>query len=143
MSKDSCATPEARTSRPADRGRVTHLTSRLTRARARKGAREALLSAESLVGEAISEQIRRHHRRRLRRLGWEHALESETTAWARGEPSPRAGNAVDVLIDGAEALPLIANELAAARSHVHISGWFFSPDFALVRGDRLVVLRHL
>jgi len=38
---------------------------------------------------------------------------------------------------------VIANELAAARSHVHISGWFFSPDFALDRGDRLVVLRHL
>jgi phosphatidylserine/phosphatidylglycerophosphate/cardiolipin synthase-like enzyme len=119
------------------------LTSRLTPGRGPKAAREALLSAESLVGEAISEQIRRHHRRRLHRLGWVHALESETIAWARGEPPPRTGNAVDVLIDGAEALPVIANELAAARSHVHISGWFFSPDFALVRGDRLVVLRHL
>jgi hypothetical protein len=51
------------------RGRVTDLTSRLRRGGPR-GAREALLSAESLVGEAISEQIRRHHRRRLRRLDW-------------------------------------------------------------------------
>jgi phosphatidylserine/phosphatidylglycerophosphate/cardiolipin synthase-like enzyme len=113
------------------------------RARGPQAAREALLSAESLVGEAISEQIRRHHRRRLHRLGWLRALESETIAWARGEPPSRAGNAVDVLIDGAEALPVIANELTGARSHIHIAGWFFSPDFALLRGERLVVLRHL
>ena len=115
----------------------------LTRDRVGGGVREALLSAECFLGEAISDQIRRHHRRRLRRVGWEHALESETTGWAGGEPPPRAGNAVDVLIDGADALPVIADELEAARSHVHISGWFFSPDFPLDRGDRLVVLRHL
>src|SRR5439155_2218650 len=45
--------------------------------------------------------------------------------------------------DGGEALPAIARELEAARSHVHITGWFFSPGFALVRAERLVVLRHL
>jgi phosphatidylserine/phosphatidylglycerophosphate/cardiolipin synthase-like enzyme len=60
-----------------------------------------------------------------------------------GEPPPRPGNAVDVLIDGAEALPIIASELKAACSHVHITGWFFSPHFALVRGERPVVLRDL
>jgi phosphatidylserine/phosphatidylglycerophosphate/cardiolipin synthase-like enzyme len=114
-------------------------TSLLTRDR----FREALVTAESLVGEAISGQICRHHRRRLRRLAWDHVLDAQTRAWAGGSPPPRPGNAVAVLIDGAEALPLIANELAAARSHVHISGWFFSPDFALERGERVVVLRHL
>jgi phosphatidylserine/phosphatidylglycerophosphate/cardiolipin synthase-like enzyme len=102
-----------------------------------------LLSAECLLGEAISDQIRRHHRRRLRRCGWEYALDSDGAGWASGEPPARPGNAVNVLIDGAEALPLIADELKAARSHVHITGWFFSPDFALVRNERPTVLRNL
>jgi phosphatidylserine/phosphatidylglycerophosphate/cardiolipin synthase-like enzyme len=104
---------------------------------------EALLSAECLVGEAISDQISRHHRRRLRRIGWDHALDAGETAWATGQPPPRPGNAIDVLIDGAEALPLIASELTAARSHIHMTNWFLSPEFDLVRGDQPVVLRHL
>jgi len=110
---------------------------------ARRGAREALLSGERLLGEAISTQIRRHHRRRLRRLDWEYALDTTGTGWAVGEPPPRPGNAIEMLIDGAEALPAIASELEAARSHVHMTGWFLSPDFALVRSERPVVLRHL
>jgi phosphatidylserine/phosphatidylglycerophosphate/cardiolipin synthase-like enzyme len=105
--------------------------------------REALLSAECLLGGAISDQISRHHRRRLRRIGWEHALDAGGTGWAGGEPSPRPGNAVDIMIDGAEALPMMARELSAARSHIHMTNWFLSPDFELVRGDKPVVLRHL
>jgi len=48
-----------------------------------------------------------------------------------------------MLIDGAHALPLIAAELCNARSHVHLAGWHFSPDFALVRNHEEVVLRDL
>jgi phosphatidylserine/phosphatidylglycerophosphate/cardiolipin synthase-like enzyme len=55
----------------------------------------------------------------------------------------RPGNAVDVLIDGVQALPAIAKELRHARSHVHLTGWHFSPDFALERDDEPVVLRNL
>ena len=55
----------------------------------------------------------------------------------------RPGNAVEVLIDGAEALPAIAAELDEARSHVHLTGWHFSPDFALDREGDPVVLRNL
>ena len=105
--------------------------------------REALLSAESLFGEAISDQISRHHRRRLRRIGWEHALDAGESPWATGQPPPRAGNAIEILIDGAEALPVIASELSSARSHIHLTNWFLSPDFDLVRGEQPVVLRHL
>jgi phosphatidylserine/phosphatidylglycerophosphate/cardiolipin synthase-like enzyme len=105
--------------------------------------REALHSAECLVGEAISDQISRHHRRRLRRIGWEHALDADGSGWATGEPPPRPGNAIDILIDGADALPLIADELRAARSHIHMTNWFLSPDFDLVRGEQPVVLHHL
>jgi len=114
----------------------------MTTSRIAAGAREALLAGERLLGEAISDQIRRHHRRRLHRQGWEHALH-HGPGWAAGEPPPRAGNAIDVLIDGAEALPAIAKELQAAKSHVHITGWFFSPSFALVRDERPLVLRTL
>jgi phosphatidylserine/phosphatidylglycerophosphate/cardiolipin synthase-like enzyme len=105
--------------------------------------REALLSAECLIGEAISGQISRHHRRRLRRIGWEHALDAGEAPWATGQPPPRPGNSIEILIDGAEALPLIASELSSARSHIHLTNWFLSPDFDLVRGEQPVVLRHL
>jgi phosphatidylserine/phosphatidylglycerophosphate/cardiolipin synthase-like enzyme len=108
--------------------------------RLRGGAREALLSAEALLGEAITDQV---HRRRLSRIGWEQALDAAGAGWAAGEPPPRPGNAIDVLVDGAEALPLIASELRSARSHVHLTNWFLSPDFDLVRGEQPVVLRHL
>jgi phosphatidylserine/phosphatidylglycerophosphate/cardiolipin synthase-like enzyme len=105
--------------------------------------RDAFLSAECVLGEAISDQISRHHRRRLRRVGWEHALDAGEFPWAAGHPPPRPGNSIEVLVDGAEALPLIASELSSARSHIHLTNWFLSPDFDLVRGEQPVVLRHL
>src|SRR4029079_12278936 len=49
----------------------------------------------------------------------------------------------DVSTDVDEPLPLIAAEIARARSHVHIAGWHFSPDFALVRNGEEIVLRDL
>jgi phosphatidylserine/phosphatidylglycerophosphate/cardiolipin synthase-like enzyme len=111
--------------------------------RIRAGARDALLAADRVLGETISDQIVRHHRRRLRRIGWEDALDVAGATWAAGEPPPRPGNAMEVLIDGAEALPMIASELESARSHIHMTNCFLAPDFALVRGQRPVVLRHL
>jgi phosphatidylserine/phosphatidylglycerophosphate/cardiolipin synthase-like enzyme len=89
------------------------------------------MQLDDRVGEAIERAIRAHHRRRLRRIGWEHALDAVGPAWAHGEPPPRAGNAVEVLIDGAEALPRIAEELRGARSHVHLAGWHVTPTFRL------------
>src|SRR5207244_637495 len=89
------------------------------------------MQLDDRVGDAIERAVRAHHRRRLRRIGWEHALDAIGPAWARGEPPPRAGNAVEVLIDGAEALPRIAEELRRARSHVHLAGWHVTPTFRL------------
>src|SRR5256714_7219658 len=89
------------------------------------------MQLDDRVGDAIERAIRAHHRRRLRRIGWEHALDAAGPAWARGEPPPRAGNAVEVLIDGAEALARIAEELRGARSHVHLAGWHVTPTFRL------------
>src|SRR2546423_7169903 len=77
------------------------------------------MQLDDRIGDAIERAIRAHHRRRLRRIGWEHALDAVGPAWAREEPPPRAGNAVEVLVDGAEALPRMAAELRRAGAHVH------------------------
>jgi phosphatidylserine/phosphatidylglycerophosphate/cardiolipin synthase-like enzyme len=106
-------------------------------------SRDLLLTAESLAGEGITRAIRLHHRRRLRRVGWEHALDAPAGGWAAGDPPPRTGNALDVLVDGAAALPRIAAELKQAQRHVHLAGWYFSPDFRLTRDGRPDVLRNL
>lgn len=95
------------------------------------------------MGDQISRQICNHHRRRLRRIGWQRALEPPVGGWAAGDPPMRPGNAVDVLIDGEQALPAIAEELRGARSHVHLAGWHFSPGFALERDGEDVILRNL
>jgi phosphatidylserine/phosphatidylglycerophosphate/cardiolipin synthase-like enzyme len=104
---------------------------------------DVLSAGEAWVGEQITQQICRHHTRRLRRIGREGALDPPAGGWAAGPPPPRQGNAVEILIDGAEALPTIADELSRATSHVHLAGWHFSPDFALKRQGELVVLRVL
>src|SRR5205085_8031115 len=89
------------------------------------------MQLDDRVGDTIERAIRAHHRRRLRRIGWEHALDASGVAWAAGEPPPRAGNAVEVLVDGAEALPRIAEELRRAESHVYVAGWHLTPTFRL------------
>jgi phosphatidylserine/phosphatidylglycerophosphate/cardiolipin synthase-like enzyme len=105
--------------------------------------RRLLFAAECWFGDQVSRQICRHHQRRLRRIGWQRALEPPVGGWAAGEPPMRTGNAVEVLIDGEQALPAIAEELRRARSHVHLAGWHFAPDFALERDGKEVVLRNL
>jgi phosphatidylserine/phosphatidylglycerophosphate/cardiolipin synthase-like enzyme len=111
--------------------------------RLRDLTRQGLLAIECLVGNVVSAQICAHHRRRLARLGWTRALDPDGHEWATGDPPPRPGNAIEVLVDGAEALPQVVEALQAARSHVHITGWFFSPDFALTREREPLVLRNL
>lgn len=100
-----------------------------------------------VVGHALGERLDRavhdRHRALLRSFGWEHALQGSVAGFARGGADPRPGNRLDVLIDGVEALPLIAEELAQARSHVHLAGWFLSPELQLTREDEPVVLRNL
>jgi len=98
---------------------------------------------DSLVGRAVELAVEGHHRRRLRRLGWATAVAPPVGGWASGSPPPRDGNRLDVLIDGAQALPAIAEALQGAKSHVHIAGWHVSPHFELVRGERPVVLGAL
>jgi phosphatidylserine/phosphatidylglycerophosphate/cardiolipin synthase-like enzyme len=93
-------------------------------------------------GDQLSLQMRRHHERRLRRVGWEHALDPAAGGWA-GTALVRQGNSLELLVDGAEALPRIAEALEEACSHVHLTGWYFSPDFALARVGEPTILRNL
>ena len=94
-------------------------------------AQEALLLLDRKVGDGAERLVGGHHRRRLRALGWARALDPPPGLWAAGDPPPRPGCALEVLIDGEEALPRIADELRRAESHVHLAGWFFTPGFRL------------
>jgi phosphatidylserine/phosphatidylglycerophosphate/cardiolipin synthase-like enzyme len=101
---------------------------------------EPLARIDGLLGRAVELTVQRHHRRRLRRLGQEHAVAPATTGpWAAGDPPPRPGNDLEVLIDGAQALPAIAEALRGARSFVHITGWHVAPHFELVREPPVVL----
>src|SRR5919198_5377054 len=89
------------------------------------------MQLDDRAGDAIGRAVGAPHRRRLRRIGWEHALDAVGPAWASDDPPPRTGNAVEVLVDGAEALPSMAEELRRAESHVHLAGWHVTPTFRL------------
>ncbi len=92
---------------------------------------------DTLVGDGIEAAVRTKHRWRLRRLGSGHALApADGGPWAAGEPPPREGCSLEVLIDGAEAFPAIAAAIEQARRYIHITGWHVAPHFDLVRGER-------
>jgi phosphatidylserine/phosphatidylglycerophosphate/cardiolipin synthase-like enzyme len=94
-------------------------------------------------GERIDDAVRSRHRGRLRRVGWTHALDASELRFASGTFPARDGNSLQLLVDGSEALPAIAAEIAKAESSVHLTGWFFSPELQLSREDEPVVVRNL
>lgn len=99
---------------------------------------------DRLVGDGVEAAVRAKHAWRLRRLGWEHALTPPKDGiWAAGDPPPRDGCSLDVLVDGAAAFPAIAEAISSARDHVHVTGWHVAPYFELVRGERPAVLGEL
>src|SRR5690349_3372417 len=96
----------------------------------------ALSRLDRVVGDRVEAAVRAKHTWRLRRLGWGRALEPpDAGLWAAGAPPPRPGCSLEVLIDGAEAFPAIAEAIGQARDHVHVTGWHVAPHFELVRGD--------
>jgi len=104
---------------------------------------DAVLAVDSRLGLAVSNLVTAHHRRRLTRIGRQGSLDPPPGDWAAGDPPPRAGCSLDVLVDGAEIASRMAAALESATSHAYLAGWYFSPDFALVRGENPVVLRNL
>jgi len=95
------------------------------------------------IGELVSTAVESHHRRRLAAAGHRRVLVAPGGGWATGDPPPRQGCSLEVLIDGAEAIPQMAAELAGASSHVYIAGWHLSPEFCVVRSPTPVILRNL
>jgi phosphatidylserine/phosphatidylglycerophosphate/cardiolipin synthase-like enzyme len=90
---------------------------------------------DDLVGETVERAIRSHHVRRLRRRGAAAAIDPEPGGWAgTAAVAPRPGCRVELLADGEEALPRIADAVRSARSHVHLAGWHFDPGFQVEGG---------
>jgi phosphatidylserine/phosphatidylglycerophosphate/cardiolipin synthase-like enzyme len=113
------------------------------RAAGRRG-KDVLRASALAVGSGIERVVSSHHRRRLRKVGWEHAFDQTELGFSSGATyEPRAGNKVEVLIDGSAYLPRLADEIAAAESHVHLLGWCFSPELHMTREEEPVVLRNL
>jgi phosphatidylserine/phosphatidylglycerophosphate/cardiolipin synthase-like enzyme len=108
--------------------------------------RGPLEELDRAAGLGIDTLVRAHHRRRLNRVGRDGQLEppDDGDLWAAGEPPPRTGSRLEILVDGAEALPRISEALAGARTEVAIAGWHISPDFGLDRDEGARRLRdHL
>jgi phosphatidylserine/phosphatidylglycerophosphate/cardiolipin synthase-like enzyme len=106
------------------------------------GMDDALFRIDRGVGGGIARIVCRHHDRRLGRIGSD-ALRAPAGGWAEDAPPPRRGNELDVLIDGQTALRLMVEDIRTAVSHVHLTGWFLSPDFVMDEGDPPVVVRDL
>jgi phosphatidylserine/phosphatidylglycerophosphate/cardiolipin synthase-like enzyme len=108
-------------------------------------AANVLRTADRAAGAALERLVNDHHARRLARLG--HAAQRTPPAdgriWAAGDPPPRTGNAVDVLIDGAAYFAALEQAIRGARRSVVIAGWSIRPGFALIRDEPPVLLREL
>src|SRR3954465_7338418 len=85
---------------------------------------------DAAVGDGIERAMIHHHMRRLRRHDQLAAIAPASEGpWARTATPPRDGNSLDVLIDGANALPRMAEAIRGAKRHVHICSWHLEPDF--------------
>ena len=103
---------------------------------------EVLYRIDRALGEGIESIIKTHHNRRLRRLGWERAIDPPSTGpWADGDPPPRKGNSIEVLVDGAEVFPAVVEAMSSAKSHIHYAGWLLTPSFELTRTERPLIVR--
>src|SRR2546430_16522310 len=92
-----------------------------------------LALADATVGDRVDALVAAHHRRRLDRVGWARAFEPASSLWADGEPPPRPGNEMEIMIDGASFLPRLADDLARAEPPAHTAGGNLPPDLALGR----------
>jgi phosphatidylserine/phosphatidylglycerophosphate/cardiolipin synthase-like enzyme len=94
----------------------------------------SLGSADAAVGDGIERAVMWKHRRRLALHHSLGALQPGPGWWAEGEPSPRAGCELEILVDGAEAFRAISEAIHGAKRSVWVTGWHISPGFELVRG---------
>jgi phosphatidylserine/phosphatidylglycerophosphate/cardiolipin synthase-like enzyme len=106
---------------------------------------DVLRVADRVAGNAIERMVNAHHARRLGRIGRseQRTPPDDGRLWAAGEPPPRAGNALDVLIEGSAYFPAFEQAIRGARRSVLIAGWCISPEFAVLRDEPPVLLREL
>lgn len=97
---------------------------------------------DARLGDGLESLLCAHHARRLRRLGWGSVFSDAGGWWSPRRPV-REGNQVDVLVDGHEVLPAIAEAISSARRSIHLAGWCASPDFRLTREPGAPTLREL
>ncbi len=89
---------------------------------------------DAVVGDGVEAAVKLKHRRRLERLGWGRVFDPLSPGvFAEGDPPPRPGCALDVLIDGANALPPMVEALSSAQRFVHVTGWHLEPGFEMDR----------
>jgi phosphatidylserine/phosphatidylglycerophosphate/cardiolipin synthase-like enzyme len=107
--------------------------------------RGPLEELDRAAGLGIDALVRAHHGRRLRRADRGAQLHPpDDGLWAAGDPPPRLGCKLEILIDGAEALPRISEALDGARTEINIAAWAITPDFGLDRDEGARRLRdHL
>jgi phosphatidylserine/phosphatidylglycerophosphate/cardiolipin synthase-like enzyme len=87
---------------------------------------------DDVLGDRIELAVRRHHRRRLQRIGQSSVFDAAAGGWAEtGAFAPRTGCRVELLVDGVEALPRIRADIESAQSHVHLAGWYFTPGLPI------------
>jgi phosphatidylserine/phosphatidylglycerophosphate/cardiolipin synthase-like enzyme len=99
---------------------------------------------DAAVGDGIERAMIHHHMRRLRRHGRLAALVPASPGlWAQTGVPPREGNALELLIDGASALPAMAEAIRAAQRHVHVCAWHLQPDFRPIREGESWPVRDL
>jgi len=101
--------------------------------------------ADRVAGNAIERVIDAHHARRLGKLGRsaQRTPPDDGRLWAAGDPPPRAGNTLDVLIDGAAYFPALEQAIRRARRSVVIAGWCVTPGLALLNDEPPVLLREV
>jgi phosphatidylserine/phosphatidylglycerophosphate/cardiolipin synthase-like enzyme len=98
-------------------------------------------SVDAVIGDSIEKAVQFKHQRRLAKLGWARALEPpDDGVWAAGDPPPRHGCSLEVLIDGAEAFPAIARAIEEAHDFIYVTGWHVAPHFQLERGEERAAL---
>ena len=77
---------------------------------------------DRMLGDGLEQAVSAHHRRRLRRVGWEHALDVGPSFEAGAAVAARDGHEVEVFVDGADALPAMVRELRGARKACCLPG---------------------
>jgi phosphatidylserine/phosphatidylglycerophosphate/cardiolipin synthase-like enzyme len=107
------------------------------------GPTALLARLDGALGDQLDRAVRGHHRRRLAKLGHGQVFHPPPGGglWAAGSPSPCRGNALELLIDGEQAIGAILKAIESARSHVHLAGWHVTPAFELRRAGGPTTLR--